>query len=376
MPGAPWGGSEELWSQTAVRLRELGHEVMASVPFWPNLSPRVAALAGHGIQLHVRQSTRPSLFAKARHKAERALGREAEDLLWLHRRQPDLVVVSQGGIGDGLEFLKCCAARRMPFVAICQCNYEGWWPEDDAAEALAQAYAAARKVFCVSQRNLDLLERQIGRKLSNAEMVRNPYNALTQAAVTWPKETGAWRLACVARLEPAAKGQDLLFEELARPRWRERPIEVNLFGVGPGARGLRRLAESLRLEMVRFHGHVENVAGIWEENHILVLLSRYEGLPLALVEAMWCGRPAVVTDIGGNAEMCVNGQTGFVASAPQAALVGHALETAWNARENWQKMGQAARLRAEQILPRDPIGVFASTLISCAKNATAPKPAI
>ena len=37
-------------------------------------------------------------------------------------------------------------------------------------------------------------------------------------------------------------------------------------------------------------------------NHLLVLPSRAEGTPIALVEAMICARPAVVTDVGGNVE--------------------------------------------------------------------------
>jgi hypothetical protein len=41
MSGYPWGGSEELWSQAALRLRDQGHDVAASVPWWPRLSPPV-----------------------------------------------------------------------------------------------------------------------------------------------------------------------------------------------------------------------------------------------------------------------------------------------------------------------------------------------
>ena len=67
----------------------------------------------------------------------------------------------------------------------------------------------------------------------------------------------------------------------------------------------------LQLKNVHFRGHVNDIRAIWEQNHLLVLPSRYEGLPLALVEAMWCGRPAVVTDVGGNAELCVGKRNGI-----------------------------------------------------------------
>jgi glycosyltransferase involved in cell wall biosynthesis len=78
-------------------------------------------------------------------------------------------------------------------------------------------------------------------------------------------------------------------------------------------------------------------------NHLLVLPSRSEGTPLALVEAMLCARPAVVTDVGGNADWVEDDQTGFVAEAPTAKSFGAALERAWAARAKWQIMGKQAR---------------------------------
>jgi len=101
---------------------------------------------------------------------------------------------------------------------------------------------------------------------------------------------------------------------------------------------------------------------------MLVLPSRCEGLPLALVEAMWCSRPAVVTDVGGNAELCVDDETGFVAGAPTPGVFGQALERAWGRRHEWQFMGQQARRRAEELIPKDPVGDFCSQLTACVEQ--------
>ena len=49
MSGAPWGASEELWSQAAVRLSQAGHEVQASVVYWPCLSEKVTGLRLKGV---------------------------------------------------------------------------------------------------------------------------------------------------------------------------------------------------------------------------------------------------------------------------------------------------------------------------------------
>ena len=227
----------------------------------------------------------------------------------------------------------------------------------------------ARRIFCVSRNNLDLLRLQVGEPLLNGEVVWNPYNVSAERAPAWPDESEGWRLACVARMDPAAKGQDLLLQTLARPEWRDRPVELNLFGAGPYELALRRMASMLRLNNVHFRGHVNDIRAIWEQNHLLVLPSRYEGLPLALVEAMWCGRPAVVTDVGGNAELCVDDETGFVAPAATVSSFPDALQRAWERRKEWPRHGPGSASRVESQMPKDPIGLFCERLKACATQS-------
>ena len=174
-----------------------------------------------------------------------------------------------------------------------------------------------------------------------------------------------WKFACVARLDPSAKGQDLLLQIMSSNIWRERPVHLNLFGKGPCEYSLRQLSTRLGVENVTFRGHVSEIDSIWDENHLLLLPSRYEGLPLALVEAMWSGRASVVTDVGGNAEACVDGETGFVASGPNLISFSSAMEKAWVHRDELRSMGFRARLRAESLIPRDPDGEFYTHVASC-----------
>jgi glycosyltransferase involved in cell wall biosynthesis len=167
-------------------------------------------------------------------------------------------------------------------------------------------------------------------------------------------------------MEPGAKGHDVLLKVMAMPEWRARPVELNFYGSGPDEVAVGRYAEMLQLQNVKFRGHVNNVRSIWQENHMLMMPSRFEGLPLALVEAMWCARPALVTDVGGNAELCVDGRTGFVASAPTLASVSNTLERAWERRSEWESMGVAGRSRVDELIPKDPIGIFCERLKAAA----------
>ena len=51
-------------------------------------------------------------------------------------------------------------------------------------------------------------------------------------------------------------------------------------------------------------------------------------------------------------------------------LLADTLERAWERREDWQRMGQAGpRARAESIIPKDPITLFADKLRSCGQDS-------
>ncbi|HKO19911.1 MAG TPA: glycosyltransferase family 4 protein [Acidobacteriaceae bacterium] len=353
-----WGGSEELWTRTALQLRQRGHSVRASVPYWPELSPKFLALRDSGITLDTHISRHVSRAARALNHLSRATVRQQHRLL---RYRPDLVVISQGHNSGGFEWARFCRNHCLPYCIIVHNNSEFWWFGENLPLAL-DTYRGAIRVYCVSRHNLELLQLQLGEPLPNAEIVRNPCNVPTEHVLPWPDEAGPLKLASVARLEIAAKGQDLLLQTLARREWRNRPVEVSFFGSGPDELALRRLAALLQVQNAFFRGNVSDVQAIWREHHLLVLPSRYEGLPLVLVEAMWCGRPSVVTNVGGNAELCVESQTGFVAPDPSLSSISAALERAWEKRSAWKEMGQAARDFIQSQMPQNPVSVFCSQL--------------
>jgi glycosyltransferase involved in cell wall biosynthesis len=258
-----------------------------------------------------------------------------------------------------------CRDAGIPYVSICQANYEFWWPTDEGAAAWRRAYQGAVQAFFVSRRNLELFETQIGGRLPGAEVVWNPFNVSWDAAPEWAEPAPTYRLACVARFEPRAKGHDVLFEVLARDKWRQRPLEVDLFGAGPWERCLRQLVATHGLEgTVHFAGYATDVERLWSSHHALILPSRYEGLPLSLIEAMLCGRPGIVTDVAGNTEVVADDVTGFIAAAPTPRLLDEALERAWQRRGEWRTIGAAAAASIRGRLPRDPAAVFASKLLA------------
>lgn len=349
--GVPWGGSEELWSRTAARLLQHNVEVNALTGHWSEPVPQIDNLNELGC--HITHN-------KPLSRWRRIFGKKQTD--WLDRSRPDFVVISQAHHIAGLEWMRACAERNIPYAIIVQAAGEMWWPDDDIISQLVAGFEQAVSCFFVSNGNLNFIRKQLATPLTAAKVIRNPFNVSYDACPPWPS-TDVYKLACPARLEPYAKGQDILFEVLESEKWRKRPLQVTLYGSGRNATSLKRLKERMKLENVTFGGFVSDIESVWSTHHGLVLPSRVEGLPLAVVEAMLCGRICVVTDVAGNAELLDDDITGFVAHAPTPCLVDQALERAWDKQAQWQQMGKVAAERVRGFVPRDPIEAFTRELL-------------
>ncbi|MFG3270509.1 glycosyltransferase family 4 protein [Streptomyces luteogriseus] len=102
---------------------------------------------------------------------------------------------------------------------------------------------------------------------------------------------------CVGRL-CRQKGQDVLLTAWESVLRRVPGAQLVLVGDGPDHARLRALAPG----SVLFAGDVADVVPWYQAADLVVLPSRWEGMALAPLEAMACGRPVVVTDVGGARE--------------------------------------------------------------------------
>jgi len=76
---------------------------------------------------------------------------------------------------------------------------------------------------------------------------------------------------------------------------------------------------------------------------IHILPSYTEGLPNAVVEALSCGTPSIVSDAGGNPEAVIDGDNGFVVSVGDAEMLREKIEYLINDDELIEKMGKRGR---------------------------------
>lgn len=354
---APWGASEELWSQTAIHLAQNGCTVGVNVKGWASKPKQLEAVERAQCAVTYRWYDKTPL-----HKAVFIATRGKRFYRWLDWFRPEFVVISQSSNHDGLTWMEACMARKIPYVTISHVAAENYWLPDAPTERLVQAFAQAEKCYFVSQDNIDLTIKQIGADIPNASIVRNPYNVAHDASPPWASTESGFKLACVGRLHPTSKGQDLILEVLRADKWKNRPLNVTFFGTGEHQNTLKRLSDFWKIKNVEFGGFTDNVESIWATHHALILPSRYEGVPLVLIEAMLCGRPCIATNIAGTKEFVDDNVNGFAVKAPTAELLDEALERAWQQRESWYEMGKAAAHKVRGMIPPDPIAVFTQDL--------------
>lgn len=135
-----------------------------------------------------------------------------------------------------------------------------------------------------------------------------------------------------------------------KTRMGQSEIRVAILGKGR----LRKKLEALRTELglennVEFLGFRKNVYDYLLKSRIFVLLSENEGLPMAMIEAMGCGLPCVVTDDADIPSVAQHGYNAFVVSAGDSAATADCIHALLTDRDEYERMSaNAAAIRAEK----------------------------
>jgi glycosyltransferase involved in cell wall biosynthesis len=353
-----WSGSEILWYESARDLLSKGNEVAIATKYDHPKINEIKRVLSAFVDLRNRYSTLSSwkkylnsihlfFFEKDTLKDE------------IVRAKPDLIIVSQGDIISSADIFELCIGLNVRFITITQlvCDVHWLWLNDDLQKRLKAAYQKAIKNFFVSQDNLKQHKFIFAYPYDNTELIFNP-SGISEQHIAYPKNEKRYSIAFVGRIECFHKGLDILIKVLNSEKWKCRPVEFNFYGKGPHYSIIEQQLTLFQIDNVHLKGYTDNITEVWENNQLLIMPSRMEGQSLALIEASCCNRGAVVTNVGGVAEIVENNRTGFIAKEPTPESLDEAMERAWNERDNWEFIGLAAGRKIRESRPSDAVQYF------------------
>jgi glycosyltransferase involved in cell wall biosynthesis len=143
------------------------------------------------------------------------------------------------------------------------------------------------------------------------------------------------------------KGIDILLQAMARVLREGVRCKCIIVGDGPLKRQLIEQARAMGLSgHVFFEGFHEDVRPYLQASSAFILTSHREGLPLSILEAMACGLPSIVTDVGGNAEVITHRVHGLIVPRGSVDAVADAISYLANHPQERAQMARMARTRA------------------------------
>jgi len=149
----------------------------------------------------------------------------------------------------------------------------------------------------------------------------------------------------VARLA-LVKDHQTLFEACHILAKSHKCFRLVVIGDGPQRDGLIQLATRLGLnDTIIFTGARHDIADLLNCLDIFVLSSISEGISMTLLEAMACELPVVATDVGGNPEVVIDGETGCLVPSKNPPAFAEKLSLLMNDQVRRKHMGSAARNR-------------------------------
>jgi glycosyltransferase involved in cell wall biosynthesis len=157
----------------------------------------------------------------------------------------------------------------------------------------------------------------------------------------------AFVIGTAGRLDPV-KNLALLLQAHALVRDRVPGAQLAIIGDGPERAALESRAAALGASgSVMFAGYRSDVRALMQAFDVYVNSSNYEGVSLTILEAMASGVPVIATSVGGNPEVVVDVETGYLVPS-SAPAIGDAIARLAHQPHVRRKLGDAARWRVRR----------------------------
>lgn len=162
-------------------------------------------------------------------------------------------------------------------------------------------------------------------------------------------DSGQFVFVCAARLHPQKAHHVLIDATTKLVGQGHKNFRIWLAGDGQLRQQLEECVKEKCIdEYVRFLGIRQDIAQIFMQSDCFVLSSDYEGLPLAILEAMAAGLPIVATHVGGNSQVVETGKNGILVPPRDPTALADAMKTLIDNRDLAREMGNMSRALVER----------------------------
>jgi glycosyltransferase involved in cell wall biosynthesis len=191
-------------------------------------------------------------------------------------------------------------------------NTSGYWKEVSKNDG--EIYKAFDKIVLLTEKLkesfAELYPHLRGKLVANGNLI--PVDEIRLKSERQPKPFAPVSFVTVARVD-YAKALDRLFLVLRRLYEEGYRFAWTFIGAGEALAHARQLFGDSPLNgCVRFMGEMSNPFPLVKKADVFALLSRYEGLPNTIYEALVLGVPVIATDVGGTSEQVASGETGWL----------------------------------------------------------------
>jgi glycosyltransferase involved in cell wall biosynthesis len=347
------GGGELYLVGLSEGLKALGHEVAVLLSSHPRMD-KLAGLLAPWATVHREQ------YKNTYDRPLRAIGAvfDKPQIRRMARRfrafSPDVIHINKQNLEDGLDLVAAASHSGLPFVTTIHITrspralraWGGRIRDRIAHRALLRSSGFCLAIARGCADELQAWLNSAGRH-THVHCVLNgvgeaPHADREAIRREWNCRPDDLVMGCLARIEDQKNPLFLVGLLPDLPEW------VRLVWVGDGRLRAEMLAAADRLG-VRQRVHVDG----WRSDgrarmaafDIFALPSRFEGFPFAILEAMAAGLPCIVSDVDGNREAIVEGESGSLCPAGDRYAWLTRLRGLIENEHERDKLGQAARAR-------------------------------
>ena len=334
-------------------LMEEGHDVAVSVPPDENVD-KLRNLSYNDKKAKIIETP----FERRGNNPFRDFGLFMTYMRILRTDKPDRVLTYT--IKPNLYGGLACRIKGVPYI----CNITGFGTAIEGGGVLSRVLlgfyrVSMKKAVCVffqNKGNREFMNKHGIAKNNSRLLPGSGVNLTEHPFEDYPPEDKHIRFLAVIRIMKD-KGIDEYLEAARIMRERHKGLKFYLVGeYEEETRGLYEpiIEELQSKKIIKYLGHIDNVAEVMAKMHIIVHPSYHEGLSNVLLEAAACGRPVLASDINGCVETFAEGESGFAFEAKSTDALVEAMEKiiALSTRQR-RSMGIAGRAWVEENFDRN-----------------------